>query len=128
MDGTEKCGPAASRDADGAPAGPQGEPRRPHGPIVERSGHAQEGQTRAIGLRPAIRRLPFGLGQQDVRLPGLLLPGALLQRLRLGGHVGIHPVIEDIERHQQAAQRQIADRRHAVRFRGGGRSSIAGGQ
>ena len=108
-------------------AGLQGEPRRPHGPRVGGSGQAHHGKPRAIDLRPAVGRVPFGLGQQR-RPAGRLAPGALIQRLLLGWHVAIHPTIEGFERDQQAAQGQIADCRHAVRFPGEGRSSIAGGR
>ena len=108
-------------------AGPQGEPRRPHGPRVGGSGQAHHGKARAIDLRPAVGRVPFGLGQQDVPRDVLALD-ALIQRLLLGWHVAIHPTVEGVERDQQAAQGQVADRRHAVRLPGGGRSSLAGGR
>ena len=108
-------------------AGSEDEPCRPHGPRVGRSDHAHHGKARAIDLRPAVGRVPFGLGQQGA-LRDVSTLGALIQRLSLARHVAIHPTIERFERQQQAAQGQIADRRHAVRLPGGERSSIVGGR
>ena len=102
--------------------GPHGEPRRPHGLCAGRSGQTDCGKTHTIVLRPAVFRLPFRLGQQDL-LPIFL---RLLQRLSLGWHVVIHPIIEGFESHQNGAQGQITDRRHPVRLCG--RSRNAGGR
>ena len=66
-----------------------------------------------VVLRPAVFRLPFRLRQQDA-----VLLGALLQRLSLGWHVMIHPIIKGFESHNNGAQGQIADRRHPSGFSG----------
>ena len=88
-----------------------------HGKRVAGRRQAHDSETRAAGFRFAVGRLPFGLGQQRALAP----VGALLERLFLGRHIVIHPVIQRVEGYQQAAEGQVADGSHAIRL---GRRSI----